>query len=114
MYLNTNNDIYVAHWVHTKWLVLSSFFFIIPAIYAFINNMYAHFILLFFTSLISANYWRKATYSWRRNMDLIFAKYHLLYSHHMDFFMLEQYIMLYQDILVCWCCYIVIIYLKYY
>ena len=72
--MNTNNDIYIAHWQHTKWLVLSSFFFIIPATYAFINNLYAHFILLLFTSLISANYWRKATYSWRRNMDLIFAK----------------------------------------
>ena len=72
--MNTNNDIYIAHWEHTKWLVLSSFFFIIPATYAFINNLYAHFILLLFTSLISANYWRKATYSWRRNMDLIFAK----------------------------------------
>jgi hypothetical protein len=26
------------------------------------------------TTIISANYWRKATYSWRRNMDLIFSK----------------------------------------
>lgn len=65
---------YIAHYEDTKWLVLSSFFFIIPATYAFINNLYAHFILLFFTSFISANYWRKPTYSWRRNMDLIFAK----------------------------------------
>jgi hypothetical protein len=50
------------------------FFFIIPAIYAFINKLYGHFILLFLTSLISANYLRKATYSWRRKLDLIFAK----------------------------------------
>jgi hypothetical protein len=71
---NINNEMYIAHWEHTKWLVLSSFFFIIPATYAFINKLYANFILLFFTSFISANYWRKATYSWRRNMDLIFAK----------------------------------------
>jgi hypothetical protein len=69
-----NNDIYIAHWDQTKWLVLSSFFFTIPGTYALINNLYKHFILLLFTSLISANYWRKATYSWRRNMDLIFAK----------------------------------------
>ncbi len=74
IYSIINNETYIAHWQHTKWLVLSSFFFIIPATYAFINNLYAHFILLVCTSLISANYWRKATYSWRRNMDLIFAK----------------------------------------
>jgi hypothetical protein len=66
---------YIACWQHTKWLFLSSFFFTIPAIYAYINNLYFHSILLLFTSLISANYWRKATYSWRRNMDLIFAKF---------------------------------------
>lgn len=49
-------------------------FFTIPSIYAFINNLYSYSILLLFTSLISANYWRKATYSWRRNMDLVFSK----------------------------------------
>lgn len=35
-------------------------FFTIPSIYAFINNLYSYSILLLFTSLISANYWRKA------------------------------------------------------
>ena len=71
---NIKDEIYVANWEHTKWLVLSSFFFMVPAIYAFINNLYSYFIILFLTSLISANYWRKATYSWRRDLDLIFAK----------------------------------------
>ena len=74
IYPTTNNDLYIAHWQHTKWLVLSSFFFIIPATYSFVNKLYSYFILLFCTSLISANYWRKATYSWRRNLDLVFAK----------------------------------------
>jgi hypothetical protein len=69
-----NKDIYIAQWEHSRWLVLSSFFFTIPSIYAFINNLYSYSILLLFTSLISANYWRKATYSWRRNMDLVFSK----------------------------------------
>lgn len=67
-------ETYIALWQHSKWLVLSSFFFIIPSIYAYNNQLYNHSILLLFTSLISANYWRKATYSWRRNLDLIFAK----------------------------------------
>jgi len=70
----TNEDIYIAKWEDTRWLVLSSFFFTVPSIYAFIINMYSYSFLLLCTSLISANYWRKATYSWRRNMDLIFAK----------------------------------------
>ena len=70
----TNKDIYIAKWEDTRWLVLSSFFFTVPSIYAFIINMYSYSFLLLCTSLISANYWRKATYSWRRNMDLIFAK----------------------------------------
>jgi hypothetical protein len=69
-----NKDIYIAQWEDTRWLVLSSFFFTVPSIYAFIINMYSYSVLLLCTSLISANYWRKATYSWRRNMDLIFAK----------------------------------------
>ena len=72
--ISTNNEKYIADWVHTKWLVLSSFFFTVPGMYAYINKLHSYSVLLFFTSLISANYWRKATYSWRRNMDLMFAK----------------------------------------
>ena len=30
--------------------------------------------LLFATSVISANYWRNATCSWRRTLDLVFSK----------------------------------------
>jgi len=67
-------NIELAHWDQTKWLVFSSFFFMFPSIYAYFNQLYFYSILLLFTSLISANYWRKATYSWRRNMDLFFAK----------------------------------------
>jgi hypothetical protein len=68
------DDKYLAKYEDTKWLVLSSFLFCIPSIYAFITELYFHSGLLLFTSLISANYWRKATYCWRRNLDLIFSK----------------------------------------
>jgi hypothetical protein len=68
------NEIYLAPWNETRWLVLSSFFFLIPSIYAYLNNLYFLGNLLCITSIISANYWRKATYSWRGTMDLIFAK----------------------------------------
>ena len=69
------NEIYIAPWQDTKWLVLSSFFFLFPSIYAYLNNLYFLGNLLCVTSVISANYWRKATYSWRRNMDLVVAKF---------------------------------------
>jgi hypothetical protein len=72
--LDQTGEKYIAKWDHTKWLVLSSFFFIFPAIYAHNHCLYSYSVLLIFTSLISANYWRKATYSWRRNADLLFAK----------------------------------------
>uniref|UniRef100_A0A6C0B9E7 Uncharacterized protein n=1 Tax=viral metagenome TaxID=1070528 RepID=A0A6C0B9E7_9ZZZZ len=65
----------IAPYDQTKWIVLSSFFFTIPAMYAYLYHLYKYSILLVCTSLISANYWRKATYSWRRNMDLLFAKF---------------------------------------
>ena len=68
------NEIYIAPWQDTKWLVLSSLLFLFPSIYAYLNNLYFLGNLLCITSLISANYWRKATYSWRRDMDLLFAK----------------------------------------
>ena len=61
-------------WDHSKWLVLSSFFFIIPVVYAYVNKLYFYAGILASTSFISANYWRIATYSWRRNADLVFAK----------------------------------------
>ncbi len=66
---------YVAPWPQTKWLVLSSGFFLLPAGYAYLQRLNSFSLLLVATSLISANYWRKATYSWRRQMDLLFAKY---------------------------------------
>lgn len=68
------NEIYIAKWDDSKWLMLSSCLFAIPAGFAFYNKLYAYSSLLVLTSLVSANYWRKATYSWRRNMDLVLAR----------------------------------------
>ena len=71
---NGLNEIFIASWDHSKWLTLSSFCFMFPAFYAYNKHMYFYSTLLLLTSLVSANYWRKATYSWRRNLDLVFAK----------------------------------------
>jgi hypothetical protein len=72
MHTCSNQDI--VKYEHSKWLVLSSLFFLIPSIYAYVNNLYYFSILSLFTSLISANYWRNPIHSWRRNMDLVFSK----------------------------------------
>jgi len=64
----------IAPWEQTKWITLSSMFFIIPATYALCNNIYYHSSLLFITSAVSANYWRKAQPSWRRDLDFTVAK----------------------------------------
>jgi len=72
--IKESENIVIAEWKDTRWITLSSFFFMIPAIIAFHHKLYDHTTILFLTSIISANYWRKATYSWRRNLDLIFAK----------------------------------------
>jgi hypothetical protein len=63
---------YVAH--NTGSLVLSSTFFLLPCIYTIYNGMHFFTALLALTSGISANYWRKATYGVRRNLDLWFSK----------------------------------------
>jgi len=68
------DEIYLASWEHTKWLVLSSSFFLFPSMFAFYHHLYFHSFLLCSTSFISANYWRKPTYSWRRTLDLFFSK----------------------------------------
>lgn len=69
-----DTEVYLARWEETKWIVMSSFFFTVPSMYALVQEKYSLSFLLLGTSLVSANYWRKATYSWRRDLDLIFAK----------------------------------------
>jgi len=63
---------YVAY--NTGPLVLSSTFFLVPCIYTIYNSMHFFTVLLILTSGISANYWRKAIYGWRRTLDLWFSK----------------------------------------
>ena len=82
----------IRGWNETKWIVVSSTFFSIPAIWSIqtIHNTYypEHFTIyhpyvhdnlrfsymLIATSLVSMNYWRNAKRGWRRNADLLFAK----------------------------------------
>jgi hypothetical protein len=68
----------IASWDESKWLVLSSCLFTLPACYAYYHEMYSYASLLVLTSVVSANFWRDANYSWRRDMDLVVAKRSLL------------------------------------
>jgi hypothetical protein len=50
------------------------FFYLIPAINTLYKKQYMNTYLLIITSLVSVNFWRKATYSWRRTFDLVLSK----------------------------------------
>jgi len=65
---------YVAPWKQTRWVVGSSLFFLIPCAYSYKNNKLFLSSVAGLTSLISINYWRNSTYSWRRIIDRIFSK----------------------------------------
>lgn len=67
-------EIEIAPYSETKYLMTSSFFFMLPSYYAYSINERTLSLLIFITSIISANYWRKCTYSIRRNLDLLMSK----------------------------------------
>ena len=64
----------IAPYSETKYLITSSFFFMLPSYYAYSINERIISLLVCITSIISANYWRKCTYSIRRNFDLLMSK----------------------------------------
>ena len=65
----------ISSWNSTRYLTCSSFLFTIPAMYSYFKyNMIFPPLLLFTSSIISANYWRDAMDDWRRTLDLYFSK----------------------------------------
>ena len=66
---------WIAPWSESRWLTLSSFFFTAPAAYSYWNGLYTDSTLLLATSAISANFWRRATKGWRRDLDLAYSKF---------------------------------------
>jgi hypothetical protein len=55
-------------------LILSSCFFMIPGVYAFLNDVPLLGLLSCFVTFVSINYWRDAVEGWRRDADLFVAK----------------------------------------
>ena len=58
----------------SQYPMYSSGLFLIPAMYSFQKKQNFHGVLLLTSAVISINYWRCATYGWRRNLDLLFSK----------------------------------------
>jgi hypothetical protein len=71
--MTNGEDIYILEWDKSKYLVLSSALMLLPSVYAYLNNLYWLSSILFGVSFISINFWRKATYSIRRNIDICLA-----------------------------------------
>lgn len=61
-------------WKYSRWLTLSSLFFLVPAGVAWQAGRRNLSSLYVVTSLVSANYWRRCTRGFRRNADLVVAK----------------------------------------
>jgi hypothetical protein len=76
-------DVYLVDWRESQWLVFTSLCSLIPTIYSFYHRFFFLSSVSLFTSIISANYWRKATLSSRRDLDLVFAKLSfIIYFYH--------------------------------
>jgi hypothetical protein len=59
---------------YSIWLTISSVSFIIPAVYSFTVHLWLYGFLYFSTAIASINYWRKATYGRRRDIDVIISR----------------------------------------
>jgi len=57
----------------TKWLCVSSCFFLVPGTYAFYNQLYLYGTVCTYTSILSINHWRNAEDGTRRLVDRISA-----------------------------------------
>ena len=60
---------YPIHISISKWLVLSSCFFLIPALHAFTSSYHYYGALSTITTIASINHWRRAEFGARRNVD---------------------------------------------
>ena len=65
---------YVAPYKQTRWVVGSSLLFFVPCVYGYQKEQYFLALISFLTATCSVNFWRDATYSYRRSMDCIMAK----------------------------------------
>lgn len=78
-----DTDVYLVDWRESRWLVLTSIGSILPTIYSFYHSLYFLSTISLISTFISANYWRKATISTRRDLDLVLQKVaFIIYAFH--------------------------------
>jgi hypothetical protein len=78
-----DTDVYLVDWRESRWLVLTSIGSILPTIYSFYHSLYFLSTVSLISTFISANYWRKATISTRRDLDLVLQKVaFIIYAFH--------------------------------
>ena len=81
-------------WDYTKYICASSLLLCIPCLYAFSVGLYTYAFLICIALICSINYWRKATYGIRRDLDrtyarllgLLFLYKGIHYIHHFQYF----------------------------
>ena len=76
-------------------LIISSSFFLLPSIYAFIKIIYPLSILSAITTLISVTYWICPTPGWRYNLDICFAKFSFFVYFLVGFIYIKDWSLLY-------------------
>lgn len=69
-----DSDIYLVEWRESRWLVLTSLCSLLPTTYSFYNGLYFLSSVSLISTAVSVNYWRKATLSTRRDLDLTLQK----------------------------------------
>ena len=62
----------------SKWIILSSFSYLIPFYYSYIYKIYFYCFLSLITILFSINYWRNPILSLRRDLDIFIVKYNFI------------------------------------
>jgi hypothetical protein len=68
-----SSQLQFADWKTSRWLVGSSFSFLIPSLYAYRKKQYLYSSILIGTTFFSVNHWRKPENGWRRIVDIIYA-----------------------------------------
>ena len=71
---------HVLPFKYSVWLVLSSFSFLVPAGLALRLSLYWHCAVYCVTAAASANYWRKAQFGFRRNVDVLVARLSFVFT----------------------------------
>jgi hypothetical protein len=64
----------IADWNQTKWLVGSSTFLLVPAMYGYMTKQHVHAGVLVVGVCLSMNHWRDAVYGWCRTIDVVWVR----------------------------------------